>query len=282
MIVPGIRHRCNKTSVVANVKSIVQNALPGKGSEQIISTLLQNKVKAVQKAARDYKIELASISGKRMRVSINPSKKRALDGNLKVSINDMEKMQTNLSLSQNQTPNLAAMIRVSSKSRKPIEPNLKQTLVRNGHRFNNFFEVKTFDFQSIKANKITDVTSVVVYCNNLKDFIEYVKQQRKVSDVHLKFGVDGGGGFFKVCLSIQSTNTEDKKRVRNRYEDGVAAKAFLDTGVKKLFIIGITQCQENYYNVAKLWSAIGISSFDGKYHCNGFKTRKHHRWSYVS
>lgn len=83
----------------------------------------------------------------------------------------------------------------------------------------------------------------------------------------MKFGIDGGGDFLKVNLSIQSTDTDSptsNDTKRQKYNDGVAAKRFLDSGVKKLFIIGISaKTQENYQNVSQLWSAININQFEG-------------------
>lgn len=69
----------------------------------------------------------------------------------------------------------------------------------------------------------------------------------------------------KVSLSIQSTENQlENKTNRQRYKDGVASKRFSDSGVKKLFILGIApSVQENYDNVIKLWSAIKINSSQG-------------------
>lgn len=54
----------------------------------------------------------------------------------------------------------------------------------------------------------------------------------------LKFGVDGGGGFLKVCLSIQTIEGDDNESIdgsRLKYKDGAASERFLDSGVKKLY-----------------------------------------------
>ena len=83
----------------------------------------------------------------------------------------------------------------------------------------------------------------------------------------MKFGIDGGNGFLKVCLSVQFTDddasyNEPKGYNRQKYEDGVCAKDFKSTGVKKLFILAISQCtQENYDNVAEIWKILKINNF---------------------
>lgn len=106
----------------------------------------------------------------------------------------------------------------------------------------------------------------VVYCKDLKGQVEYVIGERGTSNTHLKFGIDAGGVSLKVNLTIQSTDNElnlggDKKR--QKYSDGVSAKRFLDSGVKKLFVVGISEStQENYENVAQLWSAINTNQLE--------------------
>ena len=83
----------------------------------------------------------------------------------------------------------------------------------------------------------------------------------------MKFGIDGGGGFLKVCLSVQSVdklNCESDIPFHQSYNQGVAAKKFKDSGVKKLFLLGLAPCmQENYDNILMLWSLLGINEFKG-------------------
>ena len=53
----------------------------------------------------------------------------------------------------------------------------------------------------------------------------------------MKFGIDGGGGFLKFCLSVQSVdklNCGSDIPLRQSYNEGVRAKKFKDAGVKKV------------------------------------------------
>lgn len=93
-----------------------------------------------------------------------------------------------------------------------------------------------------------------------------MKEKRSISDVHLKLGIDGGGGFLKVCLSVQASiiDNTSSERKRTRYIDGISIKKFKDSGVKKIFILAaVTNPQENYDNVKHLFSALGINYFKG-------------------
>lgn len=94
-----------------------------------------------------------------------------------------------------------------------------------------FFEAEILEFTKHKRGQSEIIKSVVVYCKNLKT------------------GIDGGGGFLKVCLNIFS---------KNNISSGEKLK---DSGVKKLLLIGIApQIDENYDNVKKIIMKIGLNS----------------------
>lgn len=40
----------------------------------------------------------------------------------------------------------------------------------------------------------------LVLCSNVKVLMECVKRNRQIENVHLKFGIDNGGGFLEVYL----------------------------------------------------------------------------------
>ena len=64
----------------------------------------------------------------------------------------------------------------------------------------------------------------------------------------VRIGIDGGGGFLKICMSIFGINYPFPQ-VKN----GIA-KMFKESGVKKVFVIGlVADVPENYVNVKRLW-----------------------------
>ena len=70
----------------------------------------------------------------------------------------------------------------------------------------------------------------------------------------MKIGMDAGGGFFKVCISVlvEDENTCGVKK-RLCYEDGIAAKKFKSGSVKKLIILAIAPgLNETYDNISKV------------------------------
>lgn len=109
-----------------------------------------------------------------------------------------------------------------------------------------------------------DSPEIVVICKNLRSFIQDVMDQRQVSNVHLKFGIDGGGGFLKFSLSIQSLNDEPPMTPQGKLPSTRYGEKFLESGVKRLFILCLApNTQENYQNVSLIWSALDINSFLG-------------------
>lgn len=132
------------------------------------------------------------------------------------------------------------------------------------HSVDDFFDIKDFVFLKKNGEQVSNDTKVVVYCTYLQGFIKHIQNQREVSNPFFKLGIDGGGGFLKICLSVQTSSNESNNSKRSTYDEGIAAKRFKDSGVKKLFILAIaSDSQENYENVSKLWSELCLKSFEG-------------------
>ena len=88
------------------------------------------------------------------------------------------------------------------------------------------------------------------YCSDLDGLVRTIIQERGYCSTNpnllFKIGVDGGGGFFKVCLSVSSTESNSNLLRK-------------DTGVKKVFLIGIVpDIPENHANVLKMWHQVQL------------------------
>ena len=94
--------------------------------------------------------------------------------------------------------------------------------------------------QKIKGKKVRKVAENydehVIVTKNLSEFIDGIILRRKLNEesVLVRVGLNGGGGFLKVCLSILDLNASSLP-LKNE-----SAKKFRDSGVKKVFIIGIS------------------------------------------
>lgn len=83
-----------------------------------------------------------------------------------------------------------------------------------------------------------------------------VKEKRGVSFVHLKFGIDGKGGSLKLTLSIQSTSNDSMTdSSRQKYNDGIVSKKFLDSGVTKYLSLVLLRL---YRRITRMYLRCGL------------------------
>ncbi|CAH0547097.1 unnamed protein product [Brassicogethes aeneus] len=253
----GKQHVCNKVSLVQNISGYL-SALDEKSQSQVISSALKRKVSDT--GLSDLSL-VQSHGGQPLKIKVGGKENciNAPNQSL-ISANDIQSIQTNLNLSYRKKIEIASVIRSASKNKTIIESGYKAKLERNTHLADGFFTYKEFKFVKHKTSISSDDPEVVVYCTDVKSFIDFIKQRRNIKNTHLKLGIDGGGGFLKICLSIQEISNNGCETASSK--SVIAYKQFKDTGVKKVFILAISQStQENYENVC-VWSALNISTFD--------------------
>ncbi|KAJ8688531.1 hypothetical protein QAD02_024326 [Eretmocerus hayati] len=137
-------------------------------------------------------------------------------------------------------------------------------------RLESHFEVRKANFISKIGDKVTSNEKTFILCKDLQRFCDHIKNLRGCGRVHLKIAIDGGGGSLKICLTVQSDDVLDRSESsetysasRQKYAEGVSAKKFRESGVEKLFILGLVAgAQENYENVKMLWSMLKINELE--------------------
>ena len=76
-----------------------------------------------------------------------------------------------------------------------------------------------------------------------------------MSDHHIvKIGIDGGGEFLKVCLSIlaASQNSKTEKRKTLSYTDSLREESYKDGGVEKLIFLAIIEDVKESHETIKM------------------------------
>ena len=98
----------------------------------------------------------------------------------------------------------------------------------------------------------------VITVNDISGFVDHSVQQRNLNNKNIvvRIGLDGGGGFFKVWLSVYDLDAQEAPPVKT------LSKKYKGTGVKKIFVIGITPDVPKKYSNVKVWNSIGLSSFN--------------------
>ena len=110
---------------------------------------------------------------------------------------------------------------------------------------------------SIKTETFDNEPKPIVFCNDIALLIQNICSKRDFTDaedITLKLGLDGGGGFFKVCLTISDSSKETTKH------------SFLDTSVKRIIILALVpDIKETYGNVCQILNLLQIQSLELKY-----------------
>ena len=117
-----------------------------------------------------------------------------------ISGEDVSQMQIHLGLSTRRTLALARGVRQATGSRKSIESGVKDFLHEKHHKLDDYFELKQLNYIQLQQGGNKHFGQWTVFCNNLNAFIDFVCQERGLNDDPvLKIGIDGGGGFLKIC-----------------------------------------------------------------------------------
>lgn len=246
----------------ANVKQTeiineIKNSLTVKEQQQLVSRLIKDQ----NGASTNRQLKFSQHRGKALRVDINPAKRKSMP---KISASEVSNIQTNYSLTSNQVIGITRDLRVGAKSRKLFEPYLINKLREFNHALDQYFEIHEIDFLREKGNQKHFSKEPFIICNNISGLCQFVQEKREQGHIHLKFGIDGGGGFLKITLSLQNVIQRSNRTLRQKYNDGIASKKFSDAGVKKLILVGVVPCaQENYPNVSTLWKLLKINDFKG-------------------
>ena len=113
---------------------------------------------------------------------------------------DLVQVQLNTGLSNIGMEKLASTINQVAKSRI-VEPNFRAKLQPKSKLLSDFFTQTTISSQP--ENSTEQTKNLIVHCKSLEGLFGEVLLSRKVFSDHLiKVGIDGGGGFLKVCLGI--------------------------------------------------------------------------------
>ena len=102
-----------------------------------------------------------------------------------------------------------------------------------------------------------NVELLTIVCSQLPALIVTILQkwQRDRQSVLIKLSIDQGGGFLKLCLSIFNITDPCLN------SSSGLSKKFLESGVKRLFIISLVpEVPELYVNVKQIWISCDINN----------------------
>ena len=238
----GKSHMCTVTSRADNIQSFVATSPTTATRDHVAAAIL--KEKESESGTSNFKLSHVT-GGRPFSVEMNPSQESKLKQPV-FTHQIMSYMQNSLNLSNRKVLKVSKTMREAT-GRKAIEPHLKPMLHEKNHMFDEYFDVKYIDFVKIEKNTVVDQCGRwTVLCNNVNALIDKIVELRGYDDdddeILIRIGIDGGGGFFKVCLSIFTLQQQR------------SAAAFKDSGVKRIFLLAIApSTQENYQNLQKIF-----------------------------
>ena len=86
-----------------------------------------------------------------------------------------------------------------------VEPHFVSALNASGDACKKYFNLEHCYFEQNVTGLNVEVSKPLVFCNNVRQFINFVKEMRDIradEDYVAKFGLDGGGGSIKVTMSL--------------------------------------------------------------------------------
>lgn len=260
----GKKHKCHRTGLVENLTDSVDRLDDTKLKEQVVSKLLKkiatskNNLDDTSKNKRDISVSLSQNRGKLLNVTLRLTEHKAPV----IYANSLKKMQTTLNLSKRKVLTVAKFIRSETKNPNIIETNFKNKLDEMSHVLDDLFETQKFNFVHEEGGIMKECAKIAIQCKNVPELIYYVIGQRNLTNVHIKIGIDGGGGFLKVTLSVQPSYEDTINNLSTSKQNNHST--FKESGVKKIFIIFLApSTQENYTNVALIWSSLKLNEILG-------------------
>ena len=175
-----------------------------------------------------------------------------------ISTENLSTIGKNMNLSLRRTKELSHYLRASTNSRKAVAPHVEKQLYKDRHLLDQFFDYDMLLFmeEESKAKKKPErkFRQHAVYTNNINGLIDKVIDHRSLNraDTFIRIGLDGGGGFVKICVSVFDAKSKESRK-------SSLSKKYLDSGVKKVQMLAVApDVPENYLNMKRLWVEAGI------------------------
>ena len=254
----GMEHNCTLTQRRQNLGSGL--FLDPRGAEILASDAIKAKA-SVASGNCVGSMQLAT-RGAPLTVTIGSQANNSAKGtsaDRPVPAKEISRFQQAIGLSRNQTARAATFLRYWMGS-NAVEPGLERQLQLQDRTLENFFCVAHVD---MKTGRETTQRRAVAYCTDPAGLIQRVLHQRQVSpnEALVKIGIDGGGGFMKVCLSVVPISENfSEQPPRSRFARAVQ---FKDSGVKKLLLLALVEdvdeCYENLQALLQLLDLQAVS-----------------------
>ncbi|XP_065088225.1 uncharacterized protein LOC135709769 [Ochlerotatus camptorhynchus] len=240
----GNNHVCTVTERSENLARILkENYSSPKASEAAVSKFLAEKVST----SGSENIRLSNRRGKPS-VFLKANSNVSLKERKRMRTEDMFKVKTENNLSMRKTLGIMKGLKRGGVS---FETGLKGKLSKLNSQLGDLFSIvelgEVAKAENVHLGQYADVP--VIFCNNIPELLQRIKKSRHASEEELfiKLGIDGGGGFFKITLSLSVVS-----KTQNN-----SADYFKDSGVKRLHILALApNLAEKYEYIFLIWNGL--------------------------
>ena len=182
-----------------------------------------------------------------------------------VSKEVLMRMKMRLNLSGAQTLQLRTAIRTVF-GRHSVEAGAGDFQTELNHRVERYFKLVKIIVKKTHKGVETTVERPAVFCSDFDGLLQLLLEVRDIDAdcEEVLIGFDDGQGFLKLMMLVQSTEDRAKpEKKRLKYEDGVFAGSFKNSGVKKLMpLVVVPDCQEQYENVKQILDLAAVKGVE--------------------
>lgn len=239
----GISHRCNISSLRGNMKSLCSSS-DCKTQQQVAGSLIQIQ----SKLQKSDTIELNTSNRGSLTVSIDKSL-----GSPPVSVSQLNHLQMSTNLSNTKMKRQVIPFLRDVTGRKNVESFSEIFLQDRDRALSEYFTIHFLKMTSQESSEssVSENYLPIVYCKNVPGIILHVCSKRKLNmeDCSIKIGIDSGGGFLKICLTI--------------YKKDSSSSTLSGGSIKELIIIAIApELKENYSNMQLMIDLVDLKAVD--------------------
>lgn len=133
---------------------------------------------------------------------------------------------------------------------------------KQNHILDKYFAEEELTFVRKDGDKVTEyLKRTIVFCTDVAGLIDDIIEKRGLSaDIIIRLGIDGGGGFLKIAVSVfEIDSSPNTSGVRRKLFSAGIDSTLKNTGVKRIFILAlVANIPENYENIKRLWVHTGL------------------------
>ena len=281
---PGLHKICSKSKRQENVEEMIE-ASGQLMRERIVSSQLRDIAQASGSDSRGARLQLATgCSNTHLTATIGGGREAQRMFAPKILFHNEELNELQVSLGGGCSDNHMKIIThyMRTKCGRTSVTGHREYMTQRNHLFDDIFdwqmipqkaymsEDTTFDDNGKKTKKkksVIDVVKPCVFVTDMQEFATQVMVHREYDpdNVFCSVGLDDGGGFLKIMLTIKPNEViqvEEGAKKRRSYEEVFKPTQFKDGGQNKIQILAMAPTCERHDNIATILDLMNINNIN--------------------